>query len=236
MSVVNADHARNEPARRRLKGPARRARILDAACEVFARHGYDATSVEEIALAGGISRAVFYDHFPSKKHAYLAVVERERDELLRHVVFELQADLPASERMRRSIESFFSYVEDHPDAWRVLFRETAGDADVIDAQRQIQLEANAAGAFVLANEPAARTLRGGKRAATLEMVSEIVGSALNGLARWWYERRGEVSREEVVQAAMDVLWAGLERLSVGERYRRKPATRGGSSTGEQPPG
>jgi hypothetical protein len=52
----------------------------------------------------------------------------------------------------------------------------------------------------------------------IEMLAELWGSALKGLARWWYDRR-DVPRAELVSAAMDTLWVGLERLRTGERWQ-----------------
>ena len=64
-----------------------RSRILQAAGESFARHGYDAASVSEICRRAGLSKGAFYHHFPSKQtlflellEAWLAGLERELDE------------------------------------------------------------------------------------------------------------------------------------------------------------
>ena len=42
-------------------------RIMDAALELFAAHGYDAVSVEQIAGAVGIKAPSLYNHFVSKR-------------------------------------------------------------------------------------------------------------------------------------------------------------------------
>jgi hypothetical protein len=52
----------------------------------------------------------------------------------------------------------------------------------------------------------------------IEMLGELWGSALKGLARWWYDR-SDVPRAELVEVAMDALWVGLERLRTDERWR-----------------
>jgi TetR/AcrR family transcriptional regulator, transcriptional repressor for nem operon len=53
-----------------------RERILAVAHEAVVAKGFDATSIEEIAAAVGISRAGFFYHFPDKTALALALVER----------------------------------------------------------------------------------------------------------------------------------------------------------------
>ena len=48
-----------------------RVAVQDAALELFARQGYDGTTVEEIAAAAGISPATFYRYFPKKEDVIL---------------------------------------------------------------------------------------------------------------------------------------------------------------------
>jgi hypothetical protein len=59
----------------------------------------------------------------------------------------------------------------------------------------------------------ARVTGGGDEAA-LEMAVEIVRSGLTGLAIWWYEHP-EVPREQVVAAALGVVWLGLKPREAG---------------------
>ncbi len=51
--------------RRRLTGEERRAAILDSALAVFGERGYHASSIDDIARAGGTSKALIYEHFDS---------------------------------------------------------------------------------------------------------------------------------------------------------------------------
>jgi AcrR family transcriptional regulator len=54
----------------RTEGPSTRERLLDAALQLFARHGYAATSVRMIAAEVGIRDSAIYAHFPSKQAIY----------------------------------------------------------------------------------------------------------------------------------------------------------------------
>jgi len=57
------------------RGEDTRARILTAAGELFACHGYDAASVAEICTSAGVSKGAFYHHFISKQALFLALLE-----------------------------------------------------------------------------------------------------------------------------------------------------------------
>jgi AcrR family transcriptional regulator len=51
-----------------------RTRILDAALEQFAKKGYNEASIDDICTEAGISKGAFYHHFPSKKDAFLMLL------------------------------------------------------------------------------------------------------------------------------------------------------------------
>ncbi|MCX6097893.1 MAG: TetR/AcrR family transcriptional regulator [Caldiserica bacterium] len=51
-----------------------RSRILAAAEQNFAEHGYDVTSVDSICRAAGVSKGAFYHHFPSKGSVFVALL------------------------------------------------------------------------------------------------------------------------------------------------------------------
>src|SRR3954453_11231300 len=44
-----------------------RARIIDVAVELFARQGYDGTSVAQVIAQAGVAKGGFYHHFASKE-------------------------------------------------------------------------------------------------------------------------------------------------------------------------
>src|SRR3954470_17561636 len=74
---MNADSeatARHTPKRK--NDPAGlRARILDAAFDLFQAQGYNASSVHEIAAAARVTSGALHHHFPTKKSLGLAVIE-----------------------------------------------------------------------------------------------------------------------------------------------------------------
>lgn len=63
-----------------------RAALLGAAAKVFARRGYDASSIAEIASEAGLTSGAIYAHFSSKAELFVATlrvyVERDLDRVL----------------------------------------------------------------------------------------------------------------------------------------------------------
>jgi AcrR family transcriptional regulator len=195
---------------KRLRAEQRREVIELAATEVFAEHGYAAASIDAIARRSGVSAPVVYDHFASKAELHRRLLERHRDELVtlwrEHL---LTADAPAL-RIPRAIDAWARYVEAHPYAWKMLFRETTGDPEAAAVHRQVLAGSRALLAPLVGAQPGGEDL-------PAEMAAELIRSALTGLALWWQDHP-DVTREQIVATAMNVLWVGFERLGAGERW------------------
>lgn len=80
MAMPNDGNGSPRYVPRRKNDPAAmRARILDAAYDLFQEQGYNASSVHEIARRAGVTGGAFHHHFPTKKALGLAVIgERVR--------------------------------------------------------------------------------------------------------------------------------------------------------------
>lgn len=59
-----------------MRADERRAQVLDAAVPVFARHGYEGTSTEDVAKAAGISQPYLFRLFDTKRALFVEVIER----------------------------------------------------------------------------------------------------------------------------------------------------------------
>lgn len=74
-----------------------RARILDVALDLFERHGYDATTVSQIAEGAGITQMTFFRHFPTKD---AVLVTDPYDPLIAEAVGAQPVGLPPLQRVR----------------------------------------------------------------------------------------------------------------------------------------
>lgn len=89
--------------------PSRRDDLIDAAMHVFYKHGFHASSLDDILKEGGISRMTLYNHFKSKDELILAAMRR-RDEIFRNKLMmfvESKAKTP-----RDRIAAVFDFHED----------------------------------------------------------------------------------------------------------------------------
>ncbi|MGS0896318.1 TetR/AcrR family transcriptional regulator [Burkholderia stagnalis] len=92
--------------------------ILRAARRTFAKRGYDATSVREVARELGIDAALIAHHFGTKETLWLAVVEQivELAEPMFDALRALRASsLPQRDRVRRALELCIEHEFDEPD-------------------------------------------------------------------------------------------------------------------------
>lgn len=92
---------------------ARREQLLDAACCAFASTGYAATSLEEVATAAGVTRAIVYRHFDTKAALYRAVIVRTRDRLA--------ALVGPPDYDEGIIDALITGAAADPDGFRLLF-------------------------------------------------------------------------------------------------------------------
>ncbi len=203
-------------ARKRMSAAERREVIATAATEVFAERGYHGASIDEIARRSGVSAPVVYDHFASKGDLHRTLLERTRDELLTMWREALAGDDPAEVRIPRSLDTWARYVESHPYAARMYFQEPTGDPESREFHRRIQDEAGSALAVILGSEAGSEHIAGSDQQ-SLELAAAIMRAGLTGLAVWWSDHP-EVPRERIVEAAVNVIWIGFERVRRGERW------------------
>ena len=215
---MSSNASQTAKPQRRMTAEARREVIERAATEVFAERGYHAASMEEIAQRSGVSVPVLYDHFESKRDLHRRLLERHFAELRGLWREHASRDDPPEQRMPRTLDVWFAYVQTHPYAWRMLFRDTTGDPDVQAIHREVAAQSRAALLPLLAREPGAENIAGSADQDAMDMVWEILRAVLQGLALWWYEHQ-HIPREQVVATAMNALWIGFDRARKGETWQ-----------------
>ena len=208
---------RSGAVRRRMPAPERREAILAAALEVFGERGFHEASLEDVAARGGISKALIYEHFQSKRDLERALLEAHVDELLHRVLEAIASASDEEERLRFGVEAFLRFVEERPVAWRLLFRNV-GDPDIAEPFARLQEEvAGTIAALMTINVPESYRAADPEFAQAAEMTAQQLTGAVQSLANWWDDHR-DVPRERVLELAMDFAWIGLARLGTGERW------------------
>ncbi len=77
MTVPRQKKGAIATSRHQEKTDLTRARFLQAAEKIFARDGFEAAKLEEIAADAGYTRGAFYANFDTKEDLFLALLERE---------------------------------------------------------------------------------------------------------------------------------------------------------------
>jgi AcrR family transcriptional regulator len=121
------------PRRRLLPAPQRAASILAAAANVFARQGYAATTLDQVAAQARVSKLIVYRHFNSKKELYAAILDevRHRLETIEQPTAPVHATDgdPAIRQAAAALAATFAVARQLPDAYRLLHRHAPREPD-----------------------------------------------------------------------------------------------------------
>ena len=206
-----------ERTRRRLPRGEREQQIIDCAIQVFARRGYSAASVDEIAELAGVSKPLVYLYLESKEGLFLACLHREEQRLVAEFQDAAEAGGETSElRLWAGMRAFFGFVSDHRDSWAVLHRQApdlgATIAEEISRTRRTVLDevrTLVMGGIALSPSPA----RLGDTDA--DFVAHALVGAADSLTDWM-ERHPDESPDRVTLRLMGMMWVGMRQVLGGE--------------------
>jgi len=122
--------------RRDARLERRRRRIADAALSLFADHGYNATSVEEIVERARMSKSAFYEFFTSKEDCFRDLLAQEGGALIHDVLARAAAGHDHHERLRFGITTFVHACFERSAVARLLIVESVGLSQGVDEVRQ----------------------------------------------------------------------------------------------------
>ena len=112
---------------RQEKREETRARLLAAAGTVFARHGLQAATLDEIAAEAGFTKGALYAHFASKEDLVLEMLDLRFAQRLEEIERAMATGEDPEETARRAAADFTSYLAADPE-WQRLFFEFAAHA------------------------------------------------------------------------------------------------------------
>ncbi len=120
-----------------VKREKTRKKIVDAASELFSKHGFHNTQVMDIVKAVGMSAGTFYNYYKDKKDLFEQVI-MQNFEVMRHKIKELRQPLNISDRqdrlkkIRESWTTFFDYLDNNPQQVLMLLRSSFGVDELFD--------------------------------------------------------------------------------------------------------
>ncbi|MER0241851.1 TetR/AcrR family transcriptional regulator [Streptomyces sp. HSW2009] len=134
----------NRATYRRLSVEERRAELLTAALDLFARRAPENVSLDDVAAAADASRPLVYRYFPGgKQQLYEAAVGSAADQL-RDCFAEPQTG-PPTERLSHALDRYLTFVHEHAAGFSALLRggsvaETSRTNAIVDGVRRAAAE------------------------------------------------------------------------------------------------
>ncbi|GAA4440842.1 TetR/AcrR family transcriptional regulator [Actinokineospora soli] len=184
---------------------ARREEFVEAALRALAEHGPD-VGMEHVAAEAGVTKPVLYRHFTDKADLFVALGQRGTEILFERLIPAMNREEAPLPRIRKSLDAFFSIIEEYPNLYRLLVRRTFGDRR-IDSDIVAEDKGVIAGAL-------ASLLGDYMRAFKVDSGgAEVWGHGIVGMVQnvgeWWLERR-TMSRDAVVEYLTDAIWAAID--------------------------
>jgi AcrR family transcriptional regulator len=181
-----------------------REQILARASKLFARRGYTATSMNEVADACGVSKPSLYHYFQDKQHLLLEIAAAHVARL-GALVDEVAAETHAPEaRVRRLISAFLDVYAGAQAEHRVL-TEDVRFLPPADRRRVLEGERRVVAAFA----DAIAAVRPELRARALDKPLTML---LFGMMNWmftWLKPRGALSHADMAPIVCDLFFGGL---------------------------
>ena len=197
------------------RGGDKRDRILDAAVAVFAKTGFHATKVSDIARQAGVADGTIYLYFRSKEELLVSLFEDRLERLLQYLELELEKIDSVPQKFRRIVELQLGLLQDE--------RELAEVMTIILRESTKLIKEFAAPKFMQYLDAIARVVAEGQARGDFRsdisphLVARSTFGALDGIALTWAVGRGEP--EALTRAAgqlADLLLRGLSPVGPHE--------------------
>jgi AcrR family transcriptional regulator len=112
---------------------------VSTAKTLFAERGYRATTMDDIALAAGVTKPLVYQHFSSKRDLYQELVDSVAKELLDALHEALHQASGPRQMVEFGFAAYFELAVTHEEAFRLLFgRDVPKDEELNEAVRRIE--------------------------------------------------------------------------------------------------
>jgi AcrR family transcriptional regulator len=193
----------------RVPRAVRERQLLDVAEKLFKQHGYEGTSIEDVARAAGVTRPVVYEHHGDKDGLFVACVRRARLEF-EQALIDAAADTAGSDLdavIRSSGDLFFARLEHDPRRCALLL--TTGSGPLGERLAQLR-DGTVARVSTMLPEHGPQLSDPQAREAAARMVIGVAEE----LARWWL-RHPEITRARMVEYFATFVATGLFGLVDG---------------------
>jgi len=185
----------------------KRRLLLHACADLFARQGYDRTSINDIAAACNVSKALIYHYYPNKEQLLVDIIRRHLADLLETVEAAVRRSDQAS-RLRAIIHALLEAYRDADALHKIQVNELSRLPE--ESQTELKaVERQLVGIFSEALAHAVPTLGGSPFLKPVTM-------SLFGMLNWhymWFRPGGSMSREAYADLATNLILAGARDLA-----------------------
>jgi len=190
----------------RLSAAERRAQLVEVGRAVFAKRGYDATSMEEIASRAKVSKPIVYEHFGGKEGLYAVIVDREVEHVIARIVEAVTSGSPR-QRLESAVLAYLTYVQERPEGFAVLLRDTplstrGGPLPAV----MHELADRVGGVFT------EQFRKAGFDAKAAPIYAHALVGMVAFVGHWWTESRKPPPAEVVASHIAALAWMGLRHL------------------------
>ena len=122
----------------RLDNDERRRQLLELGQEVFTRNAFDEVSMAQIAGEAGISKALLYHYFPSKRDYFVATLARGAAEL--RAAVDPDPGAPPLEALTGSVTAYLTWIEANAGSYSKLIQSAATVPEVRELVDSVRAE------------------------------------------------------------------------------------------------
>lgn len=189
----------------------KRRQLLHACADLFARQGYDRTSINDIAAACGVSKALIYHYYPNKEQLLVDIIRRHLADLIETV----EAAVRRSDEDGRLRAIVHALLEAYRDA-DALHKIQVNELSRLPDESQAELKAVERQLVAIFSEALVHSVPALTGSALLKPVT----MSLFGMLNWhymWFRPDGAMSREAYADLAADLIVAGARDVTVSAR-------------------
>ncbi|HET8977847.1 MAG TPA: TetR/AcrR family transcriptional regulator [Solirubrobacteraceae bacterium] len=177
----------------------RRQEVVYEAAKAFARHGYDTTTMQELAATMGLATGALYHYFGSKEQVLMAICDQLMDPLLEQATELLHEPASPERQLGELVELWVAHVVAHRDHMLVFQQER----HLIESGEQWRGVRSSRKAFerLVAGVLEQAPLRTDPRLALLALLGMVNHTAQ------WYRPRGDLSPAQIAAGYVALLLA-----------------------------